>query len=93
MAEPAVAVEATTIDWASIILPMTPPDEFAAAIRIGRQARAASAVILCKLPNSTFEAVSEPGQRDAEPAEQRAEERVEHARAAKARPSVASRPE
>jgi hypothetical protein len=33
--QPAVPVEATTIDWASIVLPMTPPDELAALIRIG----------------------------------------------------------
>src|SRR5438128_19891 len=54
-----VAVEATTIDCASIILPMTPPDELAAAIRIGLRP-SCSAVIFCRLPNSTFEAVSEP---------------------------------
>ena len=36
-----VAVEATTMDWASIILPITPPELFAAAIRIGDQAQAA----------------------------------------------------
>src|SRR3954452_17036120 len=54
-----VAVEATTIDCASIILPMTPPDEFAAAIRIGDRPNC-SEVIFCRFPNSTFEAVSDP---------------------------------
>jgi hypothetical protein len=33
--EPAVAVDATTIDCASIILPITPPALFAAPIRLG----------------------------------------------------------
>src|SRR3954453_15055085 len=54
-----VAVEATTIDWASIILPMTPPEELAAAIRIGDRP-SCSEVIFCRLPNSTFDAVSDP---------------------------------
>src|SRR6266436_3572585 len=54
-----VAVEATTIDCASIILPMTPPDEFAAAIRIGLRPNC-SDVIFCRLPNRMFDAVSEP---------------------------------
>src|SRR6202165_2163107 len=54
-----VAVEATTIDWASIILPITPPDELAALIRIGDRP-SCSEVIFCRLPNSTLEAVSEP---------------------------------
>src|SRR3978361_1653951 len=54
-----VAVEATTIDWASIILPITPPEELAAPIRIGDRP-SCSEVIFCRLPNSTWEAVSEP---------------------------------
>src|ERR1700748_1061721 len=54
-----VAVEATTIDCASIILPITPPDEFAAAIKIGDRPSCCD-VIFCRLPNSTFEAVSDP---------------------------------
>src|SRR3954453_4126979 len=54
-----VAVEATTMDWASIILPMTPPDELAAPIRIG-EIPSCSDVIFYKLPNSTFDAVSDP---------------------------------
>src|ERR1051325_7886540 len=54
-----VAVEATTIDWASIILPMTPPDELAAAISTGLSPNC-SDVIFCRLPNRMFDAVSEP---------------------------------
>src|SRR5690348_6407643 len=54
-----VAVEATTIDCASIILPMTPPEEFAAAISTGGNP-ICSDVIFCRLPNRMFEAVSEP---------------------------------
>src|SRR5450756_2463695 len=54
-----VAVEATTIDCASIILPMTPPEELAAAIRIGDRL-SCSEVIFCRLPNRMFDAVSEP---------------------------------
>src|SRR5215212_10482405 len=54
-----VAVDATTIDCASIILPMTPPDEFAAPIRIGDRPSCPD-VIFCNPPNRTFEAVSEP---------------------------------
>src|SRR5437879_8171859 len=54
-----VAVDATTIDCASIILPITPPEEFAAAIRIGDRP-SCSEVIFCRLPNSTFDAVSDP---------------------------------
>src|SRR5436309_8859358 len=54
-----VSVEATTIDWASIILPITPPDELAAPIRIGDRP-SCSEVIFCSPPNSTLDAVSEP---------------------------------
>src|SRR6185369_6641985 len=54
-----VAVEATTIDCASIILPITPPDELAAAMRTGDRP-SCSEVIFCRLPNSTLEAVSDP---------------------------------
>src|SRR6185369_16238312 len=54
-----VAVEATTIDWASIILPITPPDELAALIRIGERP-SCSDVIFCRLPNRMLDAVSEP---------------------------------
>src|SRR6266852_3631178 len=54
-----VAVDATTIDCASIILPITPPEELAAAIKIGDRP-SCSDVIFCSPPKSTFEAVSEP---------------------------------
>src|SRR6476620_5569680 len=54
-----VAVEATTIDCASIILPITPPEEFAAPIRIGERP-SCSEVIFCRLPNRMLEAVSDP---------------------------------
>ena len=54
-----VAVEATTIDCASIILPMTPPDELAALINT-EDSPNCSDVIFCRLPNNTLEAVSEP---------------------------------
>src|SRR3954470_11989378 len=54
-----VAVEATTMDCASIILPMTPPDELAAAIKTGDRP-SCSEVIFCRPPKSTFEAVSDP---------------------------------
>src|SRR6266568_3970893 len=54
-----VAVEATTIDCASIILPMTPPEELAAPIRIGDRP-SCSDVIFCKLPNRMLDEVSDP---------------------------------
>src|SRR3569833_2960226 len=53
-----VAVEATTIDCASIILPMTPHEEFAALIRIGEM-RSCVDVLFCKLLNRMFDAVSD----------------------------------
>src|SRR6202142_4688846 len=55
-----VAVDATTIDCASIILPMTPPEELAAPIRIGEMPSCV-AVIFCKLPNRMLDEVSDPG--------------------------------
>src|SRR5258708_39630204 len=54
-----VAVEATTIDCASIILPITPPEELAAAISTDERPNC-SEVIFCRLPHSTVEAVSDP---------------------------------
>src|SRR5512135_2046742 len=54
-----VAVEATTIDCASIILPMTPPEELAAPIRIGDRPNC-SEVMFCRLPNRMLDEVSEP---------------------------------
>ena len=44
---------------ASIILPITPPELLAAAISTGFSP-SCSAVTLCRPPNSTFDAVSEP---------------------------------
>src|ERR1700704_33879 len=87
-----VAVEATTIDCASIILPITPPDEFAAAIRIGDRPNC-SEVIFCRLPNSTLEAESEPA--SATPSQPRSVPKKGYSTpvAAKARPSVASTPD
>src|ERR1700747_2060784 len=54
-----VAVEATTIDCASIILPMTPPEELAAPLRMGERA-SCSDVMFWRLPTRMFDAVSEP---------------------------------
>src|SRR3954464_2375629 len=86
-----VAVDATTIDCASIILPITPPDEFAALIRIGDRP-SCSDVILCRLPNSTFDAVSEPV--SATPSQPSSVPKNGYSTPvlAKARPSVASSP-
>ena len=44
---------------ASTILPITPPELFAAAISTGEMP-VCSAVIFCRLPKSTLDAVSEP---------------------------------
>src|ERR1043166_1828856 len=87
-----VAVEATTIDWASIILPITPPEEWAAAIRIG-DSPSCSDVIFCRLPNSTLEAVSDPV--SATPSQPSSVPKNGYSTpvAAKARPSVASTPD
>ena len=57
--EPLVAVEATTMLCASIILPITPPELLADAISTGLRP-ICSAVILCRPPNSTLDAVSDP---------------------------------
>ena len=54
-----VAAAATTIDCASIILPITPPVEFAAAIRMG-SSESLSAVIFWRLPKRTLLEVSDP---------------------------------
>src|ERR1700682_1021894 len=53
------AVEATTIDCASIILPITPPEELAAAISTD-ESPSCSEVIFCRLPDRMFDAVSDP---------------------------------
>ena len=54
-----VAAAATTIDCASIILPITPPVELAEAMRIGSSPNF-SAVIFWRLPKRTLLDVSEP---------------------------------
>src|SRR6266545_3481701 len=60
-----VAVLATTMLCASTILPITPPELLAALISTGLMP-VCSAVIFCKLPNNTFDAVSEPAEHRAE---------------------------
>src|SRR6201746_1149388 len=87
-----VAVEATTIDCASIILPITPPEELAAPLRIG-DSPICSDVIFCRLPNSTLEAVSEPV--SATPSQPSSVPKKGYSTpvAANARPSVASTPD
>src|SRR3979411_253838 len=87
-----VAVEATTIDCASIILPITPPEELAALIRIGEML-SCSEVIFCRLPNKMFDAVSDPV--SATPSQPRSVTKEVYSTpvAANARPSVASTPE
>src|SRR5512140_2958217 len=47
------------MDWASIILPITPPVEFVATISIGFRC-SCWAVMRCRLPNRALDAVSEP---------------------------------
>ena len=59
MAVPLVAVLATTMDWASIILPITPPELLAAAINVG-DTWICSALMRCRLPKRTLDDVSEP---------------------------------
>src|SRR3954471_13938332 len=87
-----VAVEATTIDCASIILPITPPEELAAAISTGDRP-SCSEVIFCRLPNRMFDAVSDPV--NATPSQPSSVPKKGYSTpvAAKARPSVASTPE
>src|SRR6267143_4169758 len=87
-----VAVEATTIDCASIILPMTPPEELAAPIRIGDRFNC-SEVIFCRFPNSTLEAVSDPV--SATPSQPSSVPKNGYSTpvAANAKPSVASTPD
>ncbi len=73
-----VAVPATTMLCASIILPITPPALLAAAIRTG-SGRVCRAVIFCRLPKSTLEEVSRSRQRHAQPAQHGPEEGIQHA--------------
>src|SRR6266567_2620776 len=54
-----VAVDATTIDWASIILPITPPELLAAPIRLTDRPSCPAATF-CIPPKRTFDAVSDP---------------------------------
>src|SRR5207248_3719076 len=87
-----VAVDATTMDWASIILPITPPDELAAPIRIG-DSPSCCAVIFCNPPNSTFDAVSEPVSATPSQPSNVPKNGYRKPALANARPSVASIPE
>src|SRR6202166_1158395 len=87
-----VAVEATTIDCASIILPITPPEELAAPIRTDERP-SCSDVILCKLPNRMFDAVSDPVSATPNQPSSVPKNGYRTPVAAKARPSVASTPE
>src|SRR6266446_608843 len=87
-----VAVEATTIDCASIILPITPPDELAAAIRIGDRP-SCSEVIFCKLPNRMLDAVSDPVSATPNQPSSVPKKGYNTPVAANARPSVASTPD
>src|ERR1700749_781528 len=87
-----VAVEATTIDCASIILPMTPPEEFAAPIRTDDRP-SCSEGIFCKLPNRMFDAVSDPVNATPSQPSSVPKNGYKTPVAAKARPSVASTPE
>ena len=54
-----MAVLATTMLWASIILPMTPPDELADAMSVGERC-SWPALMVCSEPKSTLDDVSEP---------------------------------
>src|SRR3978361_1521794 len=87
-----VAVEATTIDWASIILPITPPEELAALIKIGEML-SCSEVIFCRLPNRMFDAVSEPVSATPNQPSSVPKNGYNTPVAANARPSVASTPD
>src|SRR5438105_1018938 len=86
------AVEATTIDCASIILPITPPDELAAAIRTD-ESPSCSEVIFCRLPNRMFEAVSDPVSATPNQPSSVPKKGYSTPVAANARPSVASTPD
>src|SRR6478752_5861850 len=87
-----VAVEATTIDCASIILPITPPDELAALIRIGLRP-SCSDVIFCRLPNRILDAVSDPVSATPSQPSSVPKNGYNTPVAAKARPRVASTPD
>ena len=53
------AAQATAMDCGEIILPVTPPEEFAASARSG-SIPIDVAVIFCKLPNNKLADVSDP---------------------------------
>ncbi len=82
---------ATTIDWASIILPITPPELLAAAARSGEKP-SCFAVTCCRFPNRTFDEVSLPV--SATPSQPRSGEKKGKSQPvlAKASPMVESRP-
>jgi hypothetical protein len=71
-------------------LPITPPEELRRH-QDRREAELLGGDLLQTAEEHVRGGVG-PGERDAEPAEQRAEERIEHAGGANARPSVASSP-
>src|SRR6267378_7761894 len=87
-----VAVEATTIDCASIILPITPPDELAAPIRTDERP-SCSEVIFCRLPNRMLDAVSDPVSATPNQPSSVPKNGYNTPVAANARPSVASTPD
>src|ERR1700680_815417 len=87
-----VAVEATTIDCASIILPVTPPDELAAPIRTDERP-SCSEVIFCRLPNRMLDAVSDPVSATPNQPSSVPKKGYSTPVAANARPSVASTPD
>ena len=77
---------------ASIILPITPPELLAALMRMGDRPSCV-AVIFCKLPNRTFDAVSDPV--SATPSQPRRVPKIGYRTPvrANARPRMASSPE
>ena len=77
---------------ASIILPMTPPELLAAAISTGLRPSCCGGDPLQAAEQHVRRRVR-AGQRHAEPAEQRAEERIEPAGPGEGQASVASVPE
>src|ERR1700748_523325 len=87
-----VAGEAATIDRASIILPITPPEELAAPIST-EDRPSCSEVIFCRLPNRMFEAVSDPVKATPNQPSKVPKKGYSTPLAAKARPSVASMPD
>src|SRR5260370_13566423 len=87
-----VAVEATTIDCASIILPIRPPEEWAAPISTD-DSPSCSEVIFCRLPNRMFDAVSDPVSATPNQPSKVPKKGYSTPVAANARPSVASTPD